>query len=77
MPMNNRLSPAGLALFGNTGVPDTFGLGSALKQETDDELEQERKRRQLGLSQLSPTGGSPALKALLGMGGMSLGGFMK
>jgi hypothetical protein len=72
--MNNRLSPAGVALFGNTGVADTFGLGSALRQQTEDEIEQERKRRQLGLSQLSPTGGSPTIKALLGMGGMSFGG---
>jgi hypothetical protein len=75
MPMNNRLSPAGTALFGNTGVPDTFGLGSALKQQTEDEIEQERKKRLLGLSPLSPTGGSPAIKALMGLGGMSLGGF--
>jgi hypothetical protein len=76
MPMNNRLSPAGVSLFGNVpGVPETFGLGSALKQQTDDELEQERKRRALGLSQLSPSGGSPALKALMGLGSMSLGGF--
>jgi hypothetical protein len=76
MPMNNRLSPAGVSLFGNVpGVPSMGGLGDALRQQTDDELEQERKRRALGLSQLSPTGGSPALKALMGMGGMSLGGF--
>jgi hypothetical protein len=78
MPMNMNLSPAGRALFdfGRTGIGNSMGgLGDTLKQQVQDETEEERKRRQLGLSQLSPAGGSPALKALLGMGGMSLGGF--
>ena len=75
MPMG-KLSPAGVALFGNVpGVPD--GLGGQLRSQVDDELEQERKRRALGVSQLSPTGGSPAIRALLGIGGMSMGGFSR
>jgi hypothetical protein len=75
MPMNNKLSPAGMALFGNTGVADQFGLGDQLRNQTADEVEEERKRRQLGLSVLSPNtpGASPALRAL--MGGMGMGGF--
>jgi hypothetical protein len=77
MPANMNLSPAGRALFdfGNTGIASVGGLGDALKQQVQDETEEQRRRRQLGLSQLSPTGGSPALRALMGMGGMSLGGF--
>jgi hypothetical protein len=77
MAMNNRsLSPAGMALFGNTGVADQFGLGDQLRQQTGDELEEERKKRALGLSVLSPgqSGGSPAIRAL--MGGMGMGGFL-
>jgi hypothetical protein len=73
MPMN-RLSPAGVQLFGNSGVPDMFGAGSALKQQVADDLEEERRRRQLGLSELSPTGGSAAFRSLMG-GGMAGGSF--
>jgi hypothetical protein len=72
-----KLSPAGVALFGNTGVPDPttpFGLGSQLRQQTAAEIEEEERKKRLGLSALSPSGGSPALRALLGAGGMSLGG---
>jgi hypothetical protein len=70
-----KLSPAGVALFGNTGVPDQFSAGDQLRQQVQDETEEERKRRALGLSPLSPTGGSPAIRALLGGMGMSMGGY--
>jgi hypothetical protein len=77
MATNNRsLSPAGMALFGNTGVADQFGLGDQLRWQTADEIEEERKKRALGLSVLSPNvpGASPAIRALMGMGTGGFGG---
>jgi hypothetical protein len=74
MPMG-KLSPAGLQLFGNVpNVPD-FGAGSVLRQQVQDETEEQRRRREMGLGPLAPAGGSPALRALLGSGGMGMTGF--
>jgi hypothetical protein len=58
-------------------IPSAFGdlgLGSALQQQTADQIEEERRKKRLGLSQLSQ--GSPSVQQLLGMGGsnFSLGG---
>jgi hypothetical protein len=50
------LSPAGTALMGMGG----FG-GTALTQQVAEETEEEKKRRQLGMSALQ----SPAARALL------------
>jgi hypothetical protein len=75
MPISNRLSAAGVALFGNTGVANSispFGLGDQLCQQIADEIEEEPKQRALGLSVLSP-GGSAAAHSL--PGSMSLGGY--
>jgi hypothetical protein len=63
MPINPSLSA-----FGD------LGLGNALQQQTADQVEEERRKRRLGLSQLSQA--SPSVQQLLGLGGsqFSLGG---
>jgi hypothetical protein len=74
------LSPAGQALgFGNTGVSaigSSGGAGNMLREQTADEIEEERKKRLLGLStmQTSPlarigspfAAATPAGKSLFG-----------
>jgi hypothetical protein len=54
MPMN-------FSAFGD------LGLGNALQQQTADQVEEEKRKKRLGLSQLSQ--GSPSVQQLLGMGG--------
>jgi hypothetical protein len=67
----NSISAAGQALgFGRTGVAsgspgNTGGLGDLLNQQVGDETDEEKRRRQLGLS-VTQQGGSPAMTALLG-----------
>jgi hypothetical protein len=56
MPMSPSLSA-----FGD------LGLGDALTRQREDETEEEKRRKRLGLSQMSQ--GSPSVQQLLGMGG--------
>jgi hypothetical protein len=66
----NSFSAAGQALgFGRTGIAsagpgNTGGLGDQLSQQVGEETEEEKRRRQLGLSVTE--GASPAMTALLG-----------
>jgi hypothetical protein len=57
------LSPAGSALVGGTGG---FGLGTSLSQQVQDETEDEKRKKRLGMSMLQ----SPAGRALAGGGAM-------
>jgi hypothetical protein len=70
----NPYSPAGQALgFGRTGVAavdasNNGGLGDILKNQVEDETEDEKRKRMLGLSPLQAGAGgiSPAGSALFG-----------
>jgi hypothetical protein len=68
MATNNTYSAAGQALgFGRTGVAsagpgNTGGLGDMLNQQVGDETDEEKRRKQLGLSITQ----SPAMQSLLG-----------
>jgi hypothetical protein len=71
-------SAAGQALgFGRTGVAsaspvNSGGLGDQLSQQVGEETEEEKRRRQLGLSvtQSGAAGLSPASRSLFGTGGL-------
>lgn len=56
------MSPAYTALVGSNG----FGLGSNLSQQVNDETEEEKRKRKLGMSVLQ----SPAGRALAGPASM-------
>jgi hypothetical protein len=68
--MATTFSPAASALgFGRAGVAsagpgNSGGLGDLLNQQVGEETDEEKRRRQLGLSVTS--GASPAMSALLG-----------
>jgi hypothetical protein len=47
--------------------PTGLGLGSDLSNQVQDETEEEKRRKRLGLSQAS----NPAVTSLLGVGGMA------
>jgi hypothetical protein len=74
----NSFSAAGQALgFGRTGIAsagpgNTGGLGDQLSQQVGEETEEEKRRRQLGLSvtQSGAAGLSPASRSLFGTGGL-------
>jgi hypothetical protein len=67
--MATTFSPAGSALgFGRTGIASASpgssgGLGDQLSQQVGEETDEEKRRRQLGLS---VTQQSPAMQSLLG-----------
>jgi hypothetical protein len=66
--MATTFSPAGSALgFGRTGIAsaspgNTGGLGDMLNQQVGEETDEEKRRKQLGLSVTQ----SPAMQSLLG-----------
>jgi hypothetical protein len=68
MATNNTYSAAGQALgFGRTGVASAGpgiagGLGDQLSQQVGEETDEEKRRKQLGLSIAQ----SPAMQSLLG-----------
>jgi hypothetical protein len=64
MATNNTYSAAGQALGFGSSV-NSGGLGDQLSQQVGEETEEEKRRRQLGLS-VTQSGASPAMTALLG-----------
>jgi hypothetical protein len=71
MATNNTYSAAGQALgFGRTGVASAGvsagGLGDMLQNQVGEETDEEKRRKQLGLS-VTQSGASPAMQSLLGV----------